>query len=66
MLATANTFVLAILIGVIIGSVNAYFRYWETRSRRASVRTFLAWVLAFTVTGVIATPIARWLLHNVL
>lgn len=63
--AGTNTFVLSVMIGIIIGGVNAYFRY-EQAGRVAAARTFLGWLLAFVITGIIATPVANWLLHNVL
>lgn len=65
MLATANTFVLSILLGVVVGGITAYFTYGE-RGRAAAVRTFVGWLLAFAITGVIAPPIARWILENAL
>lgn len=65
MLVEANTFLLAVGIGIVIGGVNTIFRYREAGGR-AAVRTFLGWILAFAITGIIATPIAQWILHNVL
>lgn len=66
MFAEIDTFVLSLWIGVSVGSVNAYFRYRDTGSFRAAVVRFGGWLLAFGVTGLIATPAARWLLRHVL
>ncbi len=64
MVAGFDTFALSIMLGLIIGSINAYFRYGE-EGRRAAFRTFVGWLLAFTITGLIATPVADWLLQYI-
>lgn len=61
----ANLFVISVTIGLAFGTVYAYFRYHED-GRRAAVRTFLGWVLAFAIAGVVATPVAEWLFRHVL
>lgn len=66
MLVGANTFVVCVLIGLFVGAANASIKYYDTRSGWGSIRTFVGWLIAFTITGFIATPIAQWFLHNVL
>lgn len=60
-----NTFLLSISIGVVVGGITAYFTYGE-RGLRSAVRAFVGWLLAFAITGIIATPIAQWILRNAL
>lgn len=63
MVTRIDTFVLAVAIGFLIGSINAYFRYTE-HGRVAALKTFLGWLIAFTITGLIASPIAAWLIPH--
>lgn len=64
-LLSVDTFVLALMIGVLIGSIHAYFRYVDSGSPQASFRTLLGWLLAFAITGMIASPIADWILEQI-
>jgi hypothetical protein len=61
----ATPFQIALVAGVAIASVHAYFARREGGDRARVIRTFLAWLLAFVVAGLIAQPLAAWLLTNV-
>lgn len=60
-----STFVVAISLGIVIGSINAYFKRRDGYARPDVVRTFLGWFVAFFITGLIASYIARLLLVHV-
>lgn len=62
----SSTFALAISLGIVIGSVNAYFTWKDGHGRSDVVKTLLGWFAAFFVTGLIASYIARMLLIHVL
>lgn len=61
-----NTFVLAVTLGIVIGSVNAYFKWKDGYARPDILKTLLGWFVAFFVTGLIASSIARMILIHVL
>lgn len=60
-----NIFVLSVITGLIIGSINGYFRALEA-GRKAGIKRFAGWIIAFILTGIIITPFAHWLIVNVL
>lgn len=60
-----QTFVLAISLGIVIGTVNAYFKRRDGHTRTDAFKTLLGWFVAFFITGLIASHIARLLLTHV-
>lgn len=61
-----GTFVLAVSLGIVIGSINAYFKWKDGYARSDVMKTLLGWFAAFFVTGLIASYIARLILIHVL
>lgn len=59
-------FVLAVAIGLLVASMNAFFRRIDDGSRTDVLRTFLGWFAAFVLAGLIVQPLAEWLLVHVL
>lgn len=61
----ATTFGIALAAGLAVASVNAFFAWQDGRSPAALVRTFVGWLLAFLVAGLLAPEVAEWLLRHV-
>lgn len=56
---------IALMAGLAIASVNAFFALRDGRSHAAVLRTFVGWLLAFVIAGLLARPLASWLLTHV-
>lgn len=61
----ADYFGTAVVAGLAVASVNAYFSWRDYGSLRRAFRTFAGWLLAFVAAGLAAPLIASWLLTNV-
>lgn len=59
-------FTIALVAGLAIASVNAFFVWRDYHSRHRALRTFIAWLLAFVLAGLVVPTIANWLLINVI
>lgn len=61
----ATAFELAVAVGLAIATVNAYFSRRDGNPPADVLRTFVGWLLAFVVAGLLARPVAAWLLTHV-
>lgn len=59
-------FTIALVCGLAIASVNAFFVWLDFHSHSRALRTFIAWLLAFVLAGLIVPTIAQWLLTNMI
>lgn len=56
---------LAVAAGLAVALVHAGFARREGRSWRATAGTFLGWLLAFALAGLLGPRLATWLLAHV-
>lgn len=59
-------FTIALVAGLAIASVNTFFVWRDYHSSPRAFRTFVAWLLAFVLAGLVVPTIAQWLLTNVI
>lgn len=60
----ATALEIALAAGLAVAVVHASFARREGRSWTATVRTFVGWLLAFLLAGLLGPVIAAWLLAN--